>query len=241
MKHFPPHEMANDYYNSFTQNSHLVHILVQNVSRKSQINHLQGGLKTKMVVKIKKLVIFMISAGLILLAACASAPAAPVMQADQPAKQSTAAQPQAPANQSPDQQDPTVGYGTSSNDNATGAKTPMSPVNRVDVIYFHVNQRCVTCLCFEQHVTKVIDTYFQDAINSGKLTYQVLNVQKPENEAISKKYQAVGSQLFVNVIIKGVNNIQDIQSIWNWKCANDPHGFELKVKNVIQGGLNQIP
>jgi len=225
----------------FTINSQFTHIIGAMLKEKKELIISKGGLKTNMVITVKDMILALVSAGLILLAACASAPTIPAVPVDQPAKQSTAAQPQAPANQSPAQQDPTVGYGTSSNDNATGAKTPTAPVNRVDVIYFHVNQRCVTCLCFEQHVTKVIDTYFQDAINSGKLTYQVLNVQKPENEAISKKYQAVGSQLFVNVIIKGVNNIQDIQSIWNWKCANDPHGFELKVKNVIQGGLNQIP
>jgi len=200
----------------------------------------KGGLKTKMVVKIRNMVIFVISAGLILLAACASAPAAPVVPAKQPATQSTAAQPQAEANQPSAQQNSALGYGSSENASATGEKAPAAAVNRVDVIYFHVNQRCVTCLCFEQHVNKVIDAYFQDALNSGKLTYQVLNVQKPENAAITKKYQAVGSQLFVNAIIKGIDNIQDIQSIWNWRCANDPKGFELKVKNVIQGGLNEI-
>ena len=164
-----------------------------------------------------------------MLSACASAPAAPVVQADQPSKQPAAAQ-----------QDPIVGDESASNDSATGAKTPAAPISRIDVIYFHANQRCVTCLCFEKSINKVIDTYFSDDLNSGKLTYQVLNLQQPENADITKNYQAVGSQLFVNVIIKGVDNIQDIQSIWNWKCANDPHGFELKVKNVIQGGLKEI-
>lgn len=200
----------------------------------------RGGTEINTVFTVKNLVISFICAGLIMLSACASAPAAPVVQADQPAKQPAAAQPQAPANQSPAQQDPIVGDESSSNDSATGAKTPAAPVSRIDVIYFHANQRCITCLCFEKSINKVIDTYFSDELNSGKLTYQVLNLQQPENADITKKYQAVGSQLFVNVIIKGVDNIQDIQSIWNWKCANDPHGFELKVKNVIQGGLKQI-
>ncbi len=200
----------------------------------------RGGTEINTVFTVKNLVISFVYAGLIMLSACASAPAAPVVQADQPAKQPAAAQPQAPANQSPAQQDPIVGDENSSNDNATGTKTPAAPVSRIDVIYFHANQRCVTCLCFEKSINKVIDTYFSDELNSGKLTYQVLNLQQPENADITKKYQAVGSQLFVNVIIKGVDNIQDIQSIWNWKCVNDPHGFELKVKNVIQGGLKQL-
>ncbi len=113
-------------------------------------------------------------------------------------------------------------------------------INRVDIIYFHPNQRCVTCLCFEQNINTVIEKYFQDAIASGKLTYRVLNIQKQENADIVRKYRAVGSQLFVNTIIGGVDNIKDIQGIWNWKCETNPRGFQLKVKDIIDQSLLKI-
>jgi len=193
-----------------------------------------------MVVNVKGLVIFGVSAGLVIMAACASAPAAPVIPEKQLSTQAAGAQSQTAANQLPAQQNSALGSGSSENASATAEKEPAAPVSRVDVIYFHVNQRCVTCLCFEKHVNRVIDTYFIEALNSGKLAYQVLNLQKPENEAMTRKYQAVGSQLFINVIIKGVDNIQDIQSIWNWKCNNDPNGFERKVKSVIEGSLREV-
>ncbi len=121
--------------------------------------------------------------------------------------------------------------------NPTAQKTATTE-NRVDVIYFHLNQRCVTCLCFEQHVNHVIETYFNDAITSGKLTYRVLNAQEPQNIDIAKKYGAVGSQLFINTVVNGFDNIEDIQDIWNWNCRNNPGGFELKVKDVIENSLN---
>lgn len=180
--------------------------------------------------------------GIILLVGCASATAV-----NQP-----------PANTKPITQQPVNSTATNTADNSTNSTQPVNTqqttttaassaqnsatsVNRVDVIYFHPTQRCVTCWCFEQHVNSVMDKYFQDAISSGKLTYKVLNLQEPGNAAIATKYGAVGSQLFVNVIIKGVDNIEDIQSIWNWKCANDPRGFELKVSDVIEKGLREIP
>jgi hypothetical protein len=69
------------------------------------------------------------------------------------------------------------------------------------------------------------------------LTYRVLNAQIPENAAIANKYGAVGSQLFINRIVNGYDDIEDIQSIWNWNCRNNPNGFELKVKNIIDLSL----
>jgi len=193
-----------------------------------------------MVNTLKSLIPPLLLAGIILLAGCSGSPAkptpppvqTPVQAANQPAVQ--------PPSQSPSGQNPTSTAGTSDNV-TTVAGQPQSPLpNRVEIIYFHVNQRCVTCLCFEQHINTVIETYFRDAITSGKLTYRVLNLQKAENTAIAKKYGAVGSQMFINVIIKGVDNIEDIQSIWNWKCPGDPKGFERKVKSIIEQSLQEV-
>lgn len=114
-------------------------------------------------------------------------------------------------------------------------QNPASAANRVDVIYFHMNQRCVTCLCFEQRITDIINKYFSDDIKSGKLTYKVLNAQEQQNTAIAKKYGVTGSSFFINTIINGVDHIMDIQDIWNWKCGTA--NFDQKVRNVIEQSL----
>ena len=183
---------------------------------------------------IKSLILLLMLAGIVLLAGCSGSPTntsptpvtAPVQVATQPAAP--------PPSQSPS------GPGASENITPVTEQPQVSSSDRVDVIYFHVNQRCVTCLCFEQHINYVIDTYFEDAINSGKLTYRVLNIQKEENADIARKYGAVGSQLFINVIVKGINNIEDIQSIWNWKCPSDPKQFERKVRTIIEQSLKEV-
>jgi len=193
-----------------------------------------------MVNTLKSLIPPLLLAGIILLAGCSGSPAkptpppvqTPVQAANQPATQ--------PPSQSPSGQNLTSGAGIADNVTPVAGQLQSPLPNRVDVIYFHVNQRCVTCLCFEQHINTVIETYFRDAITSGKLTYRVLNLQKAENTTIAKKYGAVGSQMFINVIIKGVDNIEDIQSIWNWKCPGDPRGFERKVKSIIEQSLQEV-
>lgn len=111
---------------------------------------------------------------------------------------------------------------------------------RVEVVYFHAAQRCVTCLCFEEHINAVIDKYFQDAISKGKLVYRVLNVQAAANRTIAQKYKAVGSQLFINTVMNGVDNIVDVQEIWDWECRTKPTSFEEKVKSTIENYLKQV-
>ncbi len=136
---------------------------------------------------------------------------------------------------------------TSSNQSASSAvKTPAAtqapPVlaSRIEVIYFHMTQRCVTCLCFEERTNYVIEKYFGDAISNGKLTYRVLNAQEPQNAALARKYKVVGSQLFINSVVNGFDNIEDIQEIWDWDCRNDKPGFDLKVKNAIEQRLKAL-
>jgi hypothetical protein len=187
-----------------------------------------------MIGLVKNSVISLLAAAVILLSGCGNT-STPVVSSPAQAPSQSTAQPAAQAGQSSSQQ---LGYGSSENASSNEKKTQEATINRVDVIYFHVNQRCVTCLCFEEHVNTVIEKYFGDAIGSGKLTYRVLNAQLPQNAAIAKKYGVVGSQLFINTINNNVDNIEDIAQIWNWNCRNNPAAFELKVKNAIEQRLN---
>jgi len=183
-----------------------------------------------MVNTLKSLIPPLLLAGIILLAGCSGSPSNPTPPAPLPPAQ-TSSRPTSGQNPAP---------GTADNVTPVAAQPQSIPPNRVDVIYFHVNQRCVTCLCFEQQVNHVIETYFGGAITSGKLTYRVLNLQKAENTAIARKYGAVGSQLFINTVVNGKDNIEDIQDIWNWNCRNNKPGFDLKVKSVIDYSLKGI-
>lgn len=137
-----------------------------------------------------------------------------------------------------------IGSGATSQTSSAGRvgnQSSTSPeINRVDVVYFHATQRCVTCLCFEEHINTVMERYFQDALQSGRLTYRVLDVQKPENKELARKYGAVGSQLFINVIKDGVDNITDIQEIWDWGCRSKPLEFERKIRQAIEKGLSEV-
>jgi hypothetical protein len=112
-----------------------------------------------------------------------------------------------------------------------------TPTVNVDLLYFHRPQRCTKCLCFERRVSDVVSEYFQDQIDSGQLTFQILNIGDKENYALVQKYRAVGSQLFINTIINGEEHIKDVQEIWSWKCTSNTDRFDREVKNIIELSL----
>jgi len=140
----------------------------------------------------------------------------------------------APIVPSPD--DP-VSSPTDTSETVTPAKDSEVLPDRVEIIYFHRPARCVTCICFEERISYVIDSNFQDVLNNGKLTFNIYELGDENSEALARKYVAVGSQLFINTIKDGNDNIRDIQEIWSWNCTKDESAFDENVKNVIEQSL----
>jgi len=117
---------------------------------------------------------------------------------------------------------------------------PSTVPDRVDVIYFHRPQRCVTCLCFEERIRYVVSTYFQNELNSGKMTFGVYDIGDSKNADLVKKYGAYSSQLLINTVKDGTDHITDIQDIWSWQCTSNKLGFDQQVKSVIKQSLEDI-
>jgi len=76
-------------------------------------------------------------------------------------------------------------------------------ISKIEVIDFHSTHRCVTCQAIEESTKYTLDNYFADELKSGKITFQVINVDKKENYALAEKFEASGTSLFLNVIRNG--------------------------------------
>jgi hypothetical protein len=132
---------------------------------------------------------------------------------------------------------------TTPSDNSSAPQAPdesLSAPDRVDVVYFHRPQRCVTCLCFEERIRYVVSTYFQNELNSGKMTFGVYDIGDSKNADLVKKYGAYSSQLLINTVKDGTDHITDIQDIWSWQCTSNKLGFDQQVKSVIKQSLEDI-
>jgi len=168
----------------------------------------------------RHLIVLPVLAGAMLLFACST----------------STAQPASP----PDNSTPPTVITTAPSDNLSEQPQNNSTVltDRVDVVYFHQAQRCPTCLCFEERIRYVVSTYFQNELDSGQMTFAVYDISNSQNTDIVHKYGAVGSQLFIDTVRNGTDNIKDIQDIWSWNCRGDKPGFDQQIRNVIQQSLN---
>jgi len=119
-----------------------------------------------------------------------------------------------------------------------GEKEPtVYQADRVDMVYFHRTNRCYSCNYAEAATLYALETYFQEELDSDKLTFESVNVQDDSNAAIIEKYGAYTSQLFINTVTGDNENIEHVTEIWNF--IGDDEGFTLlirtKVTNALEG------
>ena len=112
------------------------------------------------------------------------------------------------------------------------------PADRVEVVYFHRAQRCYGCKYAEAGIRYTLETYFEDELASGKLTFEALSVEAKENATVVKKYGAFTSSLFTNIIRDGTDHIEEIRDIW-FILGNDEAFVEV-VRDKIEKSLKGI-
>ena len=59
--------------------------------------------------------------------------------------------------------------------------------NRIEVLYFHGAQRCITCRAIEANTVALLDSLYSKEKADGKIIYKVIDISKKENEAIADK------------------------------------------------------
>jgi hypothetical protein len=128
-----------------------------------------------------------------------------------------------------------LAYGTSpATPPASG--NSLGPADRVDVVYFHPTQRCPGCQYVEAGTNYTVENYFADELASGKLTFQVINIDDEANSDIAEKYGAFTSSLFINIVKDGTDHIEQVIDVW-FVLGNDQAFVEV-VKNKIEKSLN---
>jgi len=112
---------------------------------------------------------------------------------------------------------------------------PSAPADRVEVVYFHRTRRCYSCQYVEERTRYTLETYFEDELASGKVNFEVLNVEDKENAAIVKKYGAFTSSLFINTLKDGTDHIEEATDIY-FLIGND-EAFVEALKSKIEKSL----
>jgi hypothetical protein len=111
--------------------------------------------------------------------------------------------------------------------------------NVIEVIDFHSTHRCMTCNAIEANTKYTLETFFADELQSGKITFKVINVDLKENESIAQAYEAYGTSLFLNVVINGAANKIDLTE-FAFTNGNDKDTFSSELKAKLENELTKM-
>jgi len=112
-------------------------------------------------------------------------------------------------------------------------------ISKIEVFDFHSTHRCVTCKAIEASTKYTLDTYFSKELKTNKVTFQVIDVDKKENEKVVEKFEAAGTALILNVIKNGKETKIDLTD-FAFMNGNDQEVFSKALKAKIDTQLKTL-
>jgi hypothetical protein len=101
--------------------------------------------------------------------------------------------------------------------------------SKIEVYYFHFTRRCMTCQNVENVAKKAVETLYPEKVKSGDISFQSVNLDEKDGEAIGAKYKIEGQTL---IIISGAKRIDLTEK--GFMYANDnPDKLKAEIKKAI--------
>jgi hypothetical protein len=117
---------------------------------------------------------------------------------------------------------------------ASSSNEQLGPPDRVDVVYFTQGKPCHCIAVVGDAIQVTMFFNFQDEQSSGKLTFQMVDLDDPKNAIIAKKCNATPFILYIIEVRGGYERIIDVPEIWSPRRDS----IEEIVKRKIEQRLN---
>ncbi len=119
------------------------------------------------------------------------------------------------------------------------ASVASSTGSKIIAYYFHVTARCTTCKTIEAYSHETIAKNFKSELDRGRLEWQVVNVQLPENKHFVKEYQLFTESV---VLVHVAGGKQQSYKILNdvWQLVGDKAQFQSYVYKEVRGYLAKL-
>lgn len=117
--------------------------------------------------------------------------------------------------------------------------TASNPVDRVEVLDFHTDHRCATCLEIEKLTKKILADHYAGEMKSGKITFRLINADDKANAAIVQKFLAYGTTLIVYSIKNGKEEHIDLTS-FAFMNFNKADKFSGGLRKELDAALKRI-
>lgn len=68
---------------------------------------------------------------------------------------------------------------------------------KLQVLYFHGTNRCVTCNAVENNTKKILEEHYKTQLNNGIIKFIAYNIDEEANKTIVEKYEVAFSTLLL--------------------------------------------
>jgi hypothetical protein len=125
----------------------------------------------------------------------------------------------------------------SNNANGLGVSSAVmaESVQKVEVIHFHGNSQCTSCIAVGALAEETIKTYYGAELLSGKVTFAHINFDLPENKELAQKYGVTGSSLWIGIYDENGFHKEENANVW-YKIQDKP-GYMTYLKGLMDKRL----
>ena len=110
--------------------------------------------------------------------------------------------------------------------------TPAEASPTIMAYYFHGDMRCLTCIKLETYAHEALETRFADELTSGRMAWQAVNTDRPENAHFVTDFKLVSKSVVLVEMDNGqVKRWKNLDQIW------DKVGDKAAYTEYIQAGM----
>ena len=109
-------------------------------------------------------------------------------------------------------------------------------IQKIEIIHFHATQQCRSCIILGQYAEETVNTYFSKELESGKITFNHINYDLPQNNELVVKYGVTGSSLWLGVYDE--NGFHKEENINVWYKLSNKQDFISYLKGLIENRLS---
>jgi hypothetical protein len=123
-------------------------------------------------------------------------------------------------------------------ESAPAATAPKPQIGKIIAYYFHTTYRCPTCQRIEAYSKEAIHSGFAREMADGKLEFQLVNVELPENQHYVQDYKLFTKSL-VLVRMKDGKQVEWTNLSRVWELTGEHEAFLRYVQQGIRTYLEK--
>ena len=104
-------------------------------------------------------------------------------------------------------------------------------VEKIEVIHFHGTRQCNTCIAVGKLAEETINENFKFDVASGKISFEHINIELPENSELVEKYGVTGASLWIGVYTK--NGFHPEENVDVWYKIGNPEEYKNYLTDLL--------